>query len=316
MLVFSRHTISHLKNILSNIYIPGGLRLWLTIFSLSFIGYAINNNIDELLNLKLNNDSFFWLFIGFIASLASLYLNAYAWKILISWLRYKAIGVKLIPLFLKTNILKYAPGGVWHFVERVRSLKSSIGIRKSILSIILEPVLMLVSSSFCIAFGPWGYGYSFICLLPFLVFINPFRDKLISRFEKIQIKKLQSYNVDIPILKPDSSLDLRRQNYPLKPLIIEIAFILVRFSGFWFCLKAFNLDIMLPIHHWLSFFSLAWSVGLIVPAAPGGIGVFEFVLFSALGSEAQGAALLGVLLCYRTISSLSDVSAALLSRLI
>ena len=146
MLVFSREVLTYSQKILNNISLPGGMRLWLTILSLSFIAYAINNNIDEILNLKLNNLSFYWLFCGFMASLASLYFNAYAWKTLIFWLKYKTFGVKLIPLFLKTNLLKYAPGGVWHFVERVRALRSSIGGRKAILSIILEPVLMILSS--------------------------------------------------------------------------------------------------------------------------------------------------------------------------
>ena len=57
-------------------------------------------------------------------------------------------------------------------------------------------------------------------------------------------------------------------------------------------------------------FSLAWAAGLIVPAAPGGLGVFEAVLLLRLGSSVPEAGLLAVALSYRLVVTLADVFAA------
>ena len=57
-------------------------------------------------------------------------------------------------------------------------------------------------------------------------------------------------------------------------------------------------------------FALAWVVGLVVPAAPGGLGVFESIILLGLGSKLPEAPLLASLLCYRLVSTLADVLAA------
>ena len=52
-------------------------------------------------------------------------------------------------------------------------------------------------------------------------------------------------------------------------------------------------------------------IGLVIPAAPGGVGVFESVILFCLGSQLPEAPLLASLLCYRLVSTISDVFAAL-----
>ncbi len=53
-------------------------------------------------------------------------------------------------------------------------------------------------------------------------------------------------------------------------------------------------------------------VGLIVPAAPGGLGIFEAVILFSLGSMIPEAPLLAALLFYRLSSTISDLFAALI----
>ena len=57
-------------------------------------------------------------------------------------------------------------------------------------------------------------------------------------------------------------------------------------------------------------FALAWATGLVVPAAPGGLGVFEAVLLLRLGTSVPEAALLAVALSYRLVVTLADLLAA------
>ena len=64
----------------------------------------------------------------------------------------------------------------------------------------------------------------------------------------------------------------------------------------------------LPLQ-WLAAFGLAYAVGLVVPGAPGGLGVFEATLLLRLGGVVAEAPLLAVVLSYRLISTLADLLA-------
>jgi hypothetical protein len=103
--------------------------------------------------------------------------------------------------------------------------------------------------------------------------------------------------------------------YPWPPLLAELAFVLLRFAGFACCVWAFDLQLSLPWTTWLSAFALAWTVGLVVPGAPGGLGVFETVLLLRLGGGLAAAPLLAVALSYRLVATLGDVLASLLADL-
>ena len=91
------------------------------------------------------------------------------------------------------------------------------------------------------------------------------------------------------------------------PLAGELAFVLVRFSGFACCVLAFNVAPLLPWNQWLSGFALAWTLGLVVPGAPGGLGVFEAALLLRLGGLVPEAPLLAIALSYRLVTSLADL---------
>ena len=55
---------------------------------------------------------------------------------------------------------------------------------------------------------------------------------------------------------------------------------------------------------------MAWSVGLVVPGAPGGLGVFELVLLARLAGAVPEAEVLAVLVSYRLISVAAELLAA------
>ena len=65
-----------------------------------------------------------------------------------------------------------------------------------------------------------------------------------------------------------------------------------------------------PLGLWLAAVGLAWTAGRVVPAAPGGLGVFEAVLLFRLGTLVPEAPLLAVALSYRLIVTLADLIAA------
>jgi hypothetical protein len=90
-------------------------------------------------------------------------------------------------------------------------------------------------------------------------------------------------------------------------LLFEIGFVFSKFIGFYICLNAFYTSSNLNIIFLLVIFSLSWSLGLIVPAAPGGVGVFEASLLFFVGRNIPQNAILITLFYFRIISTSADL---------
>ncbi len=97
-------------------------------------------------------------------------------------------------------------------------------------------------------------------------------------------------------------------DFPCISFSLEIFFILLRFMAFWCCLKAFNLEDYYYISNWLFIFSLAWTIGLLVPSAPGGVGIFESFILLIIRDEMNNESLILALIAYRLIASVADIA--------
>ena len=88
------------------------------IASVSYFCINFFNNIDQIsydINLEKNGRL---LFLSFLFCVLSIFFNAYAWKNIIKWFGKEFKRNNLVSFYVLTNILKYVPGGMWHFVER------------------------------------------------------------------------------------------------------------------------------------------------------------------------------------------------------
>ena len=202
---------------------------------------------------------------------------------------------------------KYLPGGVWHFVARLKALSCKLNSKDSIRGVILEPFLMLSAAMLFAPLGEVMKGFSFIFILPSFLFLSKFRDLILDIIKRRKFDRLEVFNISF---KDDIEHLERKLRPPLKPLIIETLFIILRFISLLLCLSAFSVNYQGLIFKLLGAFSLAWSIGLIVPAAPGGVGVFESVLIFQVGGYFPKALLVFVLITYRIIITLSDFLAA------
>ena len=307
---FFTKTTFLLRKAINKVYLPGGFKVWVTLFSLSFVGYNIWLNSSSLFEISLGKLAFFWLILSLLFSLFSLFLNAFAWRALLAWLGYISSEINLIPLFLSSNLLKYLPGGIWHFVERVRVLKNYIGPGKALSSVLLEPLLMSAAALAWVPLGGWQSGIGLLCIFPSFLFIRRFREPLLRRLERTKVKQIKKIALETEMSSTINLIVLGKDDYPFKAFSIEMLFVLMRYLGFWCCVNAFSLQTNITFLDCLASFSLAWTIGLVVPAAPGGVGVFETALLIRIGSSIPEAPLLAVLISYRLIASLSDLLAA------
>ena len=95
--------------------------------------------------------------------------------------------------------------------------------------------------------------------------------------------------------------------FPTRALFLEIGFILSKFIGFYICLNTFYTSNNLDIIFLLVIFSLSWSLGLVVPTAPGGVGVFEASLLFFVGKSIPQNIILISLIYFRVISTSADL---------
>jgi len=289
------------------------IKLLITLICFAFIGNSIYGNFDSLSNQTIGKKEILWLLGGILFSFLSIIINAYAWKLLINNIGFNSNKLNIIKIFLATNIYKYLPGGVWHFVSRFNALRLDLSTEKALESVLLEPLLMLVAGLIFVPFSGYNISIFMICWSSALVFLPVFRKFLIKKMKAIKANiftKIDHLN-DRKLVKNNQNISTK-MFYPYKALFVEIIFILFRFLGFLCCINAFSIGSLISHGQLISSFSLAWIIGLIVPAAPGGLGVFESVILFSLGSHLPEASLLASLLFYRLISTISDICAALI----
>ena len=257
-----------------------GLLRWLILgFTLFFIASNIHQNWRALEQVDIT--SFVWLMfiISLFFNLLAHVFSAWVWTWILKLFSTRLKGLKAIYIYLITNIAKYLPGNVWHFVGRVKAVQD-LGDKLSTatVTVILEPLMMaiaallitVISASFGILsldFSPFILLLKLAIISGFLIGINP------AIINPILNKLAQ---------KKGSKQATQLTKYPLLPLGGELVFLFLRGSAFLVLLNAFLTLKLSLIPQILTAFSFAWLLGLIVPGAPGGLGIFEATAIATL----------------------------------
>ena len=263
-------------------------------------------NIDQIsfdINLEKNGKD---LFLSFLFCVFSIFLNAYAWKYIVKWFGKDFKRNYLVSFYVVTNILKYVPGGFWHFVERFNFIKKISNPHIALYSTLIEPYFMLSGSFLLASLGVVFSPLYFLLILP-LIFLNR---RLIYLVLK-RLGDLKGKVVDVLRLANSKDHFEKRINiisfFPTTAFFLEIGFVFSKFIGFYICLNSFYKDNTLNFIFLLVIFSLSWSLGLIVPAAPGGVGVFEACLLFFVGKNIPQNTIIISLIYFRIVSTSADL---------
>ena len=149
----------------------GGLKSIFFISSLLYFCIYFFYNLDQIsfdINLKKNGIN---LSVSFLFCVLSIFFNAYSWKYIVMWFGKEFKSNNLVSFYVLTNILKYVPAGVWHFVERFNFIKKISNPQIALYSTLIEPYFMLSGSFLLASLGLIFSPIYFFLIFP-LVFLN------------------------------------------------------------------------------------------------------------------------------------------------
>ncbi|MBP0000947.1 MAG: flippase-like domain-containing protein [Cyanobacteria bacterium SID2] len=271
--------------------------------TLFFLAQTLKTHWRDVADLRLQPQGWLLLSVAFSVTLVAHIWSGWVWGWILRDFNQPVSMLWATRVFLKTNVAKYLPGNIWHFYGRIRaSSQAGLSVIAATASVVLEPLLM-AAAALPVALL-WVPGDRAVlqgaALAAVLVGIHPrWLNPILDRVGRTKLKG-QSLG--------EASFRIRR--YPFFPLMGELGFVALRGLGFliaWQSIDSWSIE-QLPLL--FGVFSLAWLLGLVVPGAPGGIGVFEATAVALLDSEFPTGTVLAAVALYRLISVLSEVGGA------
>lgn len=289
--------------------------------TLFFLAQALITHWAEVKNITLQPGGILYITLALLIILLGHTWAGYVWGLILISLNQKNRPFWAIRVYLRTNIAKYLPGNVWHYYGRISAAKAeNISFSAATVSVIIESLLMATSALLIAMFGSQTFWailpdrikqasiFGLFGLCAGLLVIHPLVfNAVIKRGQQLQAK--------ITRKSPSTSNAPASQGfvihrYPLRPFLGEFIFLSIRATGFIWVVMAFHSLSFQQLPLVYTAFSLAWFLGLIVPGAPGGIGVFESAALAMLQPILPSGIILSSVALYRVISIIAEATGA------
>lgn len=278
--------------------------------TLFFIAHTLRTHWEEVASIQISGDDWGYLGSAFVVTLLAHIWTGWVWGWILLGLGYPVKGLWSILVYLQTNIAKYLPGNVWHFYGRVIAARSvGTPIEVATISVVMEPLLMATSALIVATLSSQylNVALQIIGLIVGLSLVHPI--VLNPILKKLSIAKMKLQAAESPT--PVADIGIPQLNtYPLVPLVGELGFLVLRGVGFILAVQSVYSTGWGDVPILFSAFSLAWTLGLIVPGAPGGIGVFEASALALLSDAIPSGALLSAIALYRLVNTLAEAAGA------
>lgn len=281
--------------------------------TLFFLAKALKDNWQEVTSIHIDAVGWAILLIATGITLLAHTWAGWVWSWVLKELNQPVNSSEFIQVYLKTNIAKYIPGNIWHYYGRIVAAKNAnVSTGAATLSVLLEPLLMAAAALIIVLVGSQFMAekttiilliVQLLGLLGVLCVLHPrFLNRATRLLHRIKAKKSTD---DTPQAVP-----LSLEQYPLRPLLGELGFLGLRSTGFMLTLFALSPLNLSQIPLLLGAFSFAWLLGLVVPGAPGGLGVFEATAIALLQQHFPTAVLISATGLYRLVSILAETAGA------
>jgi hypothetical protein len=274
--------------------------------TLFFLAKALKDHWQEIVAIRISETGWAYLGAALGVTLLAHIWSGWVWGWIIREFDQPVGSLWSIRVYLTTNIAKYLPGNVWHFYGRIRSAQAvGIPLEVATLSVLLEPLLMAAAAlAIALVSNPQAnLGIQIPILVAVLLGVHPrVLNPLLGYVGKLKGKAKKAV--------PEQVRPIRVRRYPFLPFLGELGFLGLRGCGFLLVMLALGPIAPTQILLLVSAFSLAWLLGLVIPGAPGGIGVFEATAIALLDGQFSPAIVLGAVALYRLISTLAEAGGA------
>jgi hypothetical protein len=323
----------------------------ITAAAIAFLLHSLRHHWQEVIALPIDARVLSVLVVSLGVTLLAHIWSGWVWGWILHDLQQPVSCEWSTLVYLRTNLWKYLPGNVWHFYGRVQALRNqAIPTGTAIVGVLLDPLLMAAAALLMGVASPTRYwGWQVAVLIAVLLAVHPRAlNPVVQRLSRSKIPP--SSQPATPQTKPVSTApatDAKRlttvpnssgsatteavtalskieeiatqpsllRQYPLRPLLGEVGFVVLRGVGFAVIVLAFVPLPLGDVPRLISLFSLAWLAGLIIPGAPGGLGVFEAIAVTLLQGWLSAGVVLTVVVLYRLISTLAEALGAGLASL-
>ena len=277
---------------------------------LFFLVKTVKDRFAEVAAIQVTSKGWLILAIAVVVTMAAHVWSGWVWTWILAIFKQRLAVPEGIRVYLLTNIAKYSPGNIWHFYGRISAVSKKGGSKgAATLSVLLEPLLMAAAA---LSIGLVSNTIGGVKIdLNYKVWLQ--LGGLVAVFVGIQPRILnfllhrlnRSKNKADPIANT-----VQLTKYPLVPFLGEMGFVVLRGLGFILTFVALQTVTWQQIPQLFTSFSFAWLLGLIVPGAPGGLGIFEVTAYGLL-DDAQFPTEIAAVALYRLISILAEAIAAL-----
>lgn len=253
-----------------------------------------------------------WTAVTSLGFAVNVYISSFAWKLNLEFFNGEKIHYSDIRgVYVKSNIAKYLPGNVMHFAGRnALGAKFKFSQFDMALSTVLEVVILI----FCACVWSIAFAYKsfvkvivtvqakvnhFILAAIIAALILIVAGAVVFIIKKGYLKKIHKL-FSITFLK----LFLKLFVIYSVTLIVPGIFLAAMFSQILGVTLTANHAVLIVVSYMIS-----WSIGYIVPGAPGGIGVREMALMLILKPICAGEFILVAMIIHRIASIIGDVIA-------
>lgn len=275
--------------------------------TLFFLAKTLKDNWVQVTAIHIDAVGFPILAIAIGVTLLAHTWAGWIWTWILRELNQPVPSTLFIQVYLKTNIAKYIPGNIWHHYGRIVSAKSvGVSAGAAALSVLLEPLLMAAAALIIIVFFGSQLAATdsivilqiarLLALVGVLCILHPrFLNQAIAFLQRLKAKN------------SDTTTTINIERYPLRPLLGELGFLVLRGTGFILTIYALGPVNLSQIPLLLGAFSFAWLVGFVVPGAPGGLGVFEATAIALLQHRFPPGLIISAAVLYRLVSILAEI---------
>ncbi|MCK4353362.1 flippase-like domain-containing protein [candidate division WOR-3 bacterium] len=239
-----------------------------------FIGKALYQSWSQV---SLNELEFRYIFLilSFVLLMISFLGGALGWNLILKALKEKLHIRKCIRIIAICQIGRYIPGKIWATVGKVYfAKKEGISNRKAIISVVLETILLFLSSliiffiftgSFIKCKFPIKSYTLLLSIFICLVVVHPSVFSKIVNFLFIRFKK--------------EPMEFNIGYFRILQLLLLYCVLWVLYGmGFYFLIKSFYPIEISTFYSLIGICAIAWSIGFISLITPGGLGVREGIL--------------------------------------